>query len=105
MNNAGQSARDRPASVPRPTDETFMWSPDPRAADRMAPRIIYFPRRSILEGNGKQEALVLDLKYSLVIEATSDANSFGFSSPTLEGFTGVGDSSRGVSLTRNGVIE
>jgi predicted RNase H-like HicB family nuclease len=35
---------------------------------------------------------VLDLKYSLVIEATSDANFFGFYSPTLEGFTGVGHS-------------
>jgi hypothetical protein len=28
---------------------------------------------------------VLDLKYSLVIEATSDANFFGFYSPMLEG--------------------
>ena len=64
MNNAGQSARDRPAGVPRPTDET-MWSPDPRALIEWLPEIIYFPRRSILEGNGKQEALVLDLKYSL----------------------------------------
>ncbi len=35
---------------------------------------------------------MLDLKYSLVIEATSDANFFGFYSPTLEGFTGVGHS-------------
>ena len=33
-----------------------------------------------------------DLKYSLVIEATSDANFFGFYSPDLEGFTGVGHS-------------
>jgi predicted RNase H-like HicB family nuclease len=35
---------------------------------------------------------MLDLQYSLVIEATSDANFFGFFSPTLEGFTGVGNS-------------
>lgn len=35
---------------------------------------------------------MLDLKYSLVIEATSDASFFGFYSPTLEGFTGVGHS-------------
>jgi predicted RNase H-like HicB family nuclease len=35
---------------------------------------------------------VLDLKYSLVIEATTDASFFGFYSPTLEGFTGVGHS-------------
>jgi predicted RNase H-like HicB family nuclease len=35
---------------------------------------------------------MLDLKYSLVVEATGDANFFGFYSPTLEGFTGVGHS-------------
>ena len=35
---------------------------------------------------------MLDLKYSLVIEATADPNFFGFYSPELEGFTGVGHS-------------
>ena len=35
---------------------------------------------------------MLDLKYSLVIEATEDPNFFGFYSPELEGFTGVGHS-------------
>jgi predicted RNase H-like HicB family nuclease len=35
---------------------------------------------------------VIDLKYSLVIEATEDFNFFGFYSPDLEGFTGVGHS-------------
>ena len=35
---------------------------------------------------------MLDLKYSLVIEVTDDPNFFGFYSPTLEGFTGVGHS-------------
>ncbi len=35
---------------------------------------------------------MLDLKYSLVIEATADPNFFGFYSPTLEGFTGIGHS-------------
>ena len=35
---------------------------------------------------------MLDLKYSLVIEATDDPNFFGFYSPELEGFTGVGHS-------------
>jgi predicted RNase H-like HicB family nuclease len=35
---------------------------------------------------------MLDLKYSLVIEATEDPNFFGFYSPDLEGFTGVGNS-------------
>lgn len=35
---------------------------------------------------------MIELKYSLVIEATDDANFFGFYSPELEGFTGVGHS-------------
>jgi predicted RNase H-like HicB family nuclease len=35
---------------------------------------------------------MIDLKYALVIEATADPNFFGFYSPDLEGFTGVGHS-------------
>ena len=35
---------------------------------------------------------MLDLKYSLIIEATEDPNIFGFYSPDLEGFTGIGHS-------------
>lgn len=35
---------------------------------------------------------MIDLKYDLVIEATADPNFFGFYSPLLEGFTGVGHS-------------
>lgn len=35
---------------------------------------------------------MIDLKYSLVIEATDDTIFFGFYSPDLEGFTGVGHS-------------
>lgn len=35
---------------------------------------------------------MIDLKYSLVIEATTDPTFFGFYSPELEGFTGVGHS-------------
>ena len=35
---------------------------------------------------------MIDLKYGLVIEATADPNFFGFYSPDLEGFTGVGHS-------------
>lgn len=35
---------------------------------------------------------VIHLKYSLVIEATDDPNFFGFYSPDLLGFTGVGHS-------------
>lgn len=35
---------------------------------------------------------MIDLKYSLVIEATADPNFFGFYSAELQGFTGVGHS-------------
>ncbi|HEV8343735.1 MAG TPA: type II toxin-antitoxin system HicB family antitoxin [Candidatus Binatia bacterium] len=35
---------------------------------------------------------MIDLKYSLVIEATEDPSFFGFYSPDLEGFTGIGHS-------------
>lgn len=35
---------------------------------------------------------MIDLKYSLVIEATDDPTFFGFYSPTLAGFTGIGHS-------------
>jgi predicted RNase H-like HicB family nuclease len=35
---------------------------------------------------------MIDLRYSLVIEATEDPNFFGFHSPDLGGFTGVGNS-------------
>ena len=35
---------------------------------------------------------MIDLKYSLIIEATDDPTFFGFFSPDLEGFTGVGHS-------------
>ena len=36
--------------------------------------------------------MIIDLKYSLIVEVTSDPNFFGFYSPDLEGFTGVGHS-------------
>ena len=35
---------------------------------------------------------MIDLKYSLVIEATEDPTFFGFYSPDLEGFSGIGHS-------------
>lgn len=35
---------------------------------------------------------MIDLKYSLAIEATEDPTFFSFYSPDLEGFTGVGSS-------------
>ena len=35
---------------------------------------------------------MITLPYSLIIEATDDADFFGFYSPDLEGFTGVGHS-------------
>jgi predicted RNase H-like HicB family nuclease len=44
-----------------------------------------------LEGEIRSD-IVIDLKYSLVIEATEDPTFFGFYSPDLEGFTGIGHS-------------
>lgn len=35
---------------------------------------------------------MIDLTHSLIIEATEDPNFFGFFSPDLEGFTGIGHS-------------
>ena len=35
---------------------------------------------------------MIDLPYSLVIEATDEPDYFGFFSPELEGFTGIGHS-------------
>ena len=35
---------------------------------------------------------MIDLTYSLVIEATSEPDFFGFYSPDLEGFSGIGNS-------------
>ena len=35
---------------------------------------------------------MIDLQYSLVIEATKEPDFFGFYSPELEGFTGIGHS-------------
>ncbi len=35
---------------------------------------------------------MIDLKHSLIIEATEDPDFFGFYSPDLQGFTGVGHS-------------
>lgn len=35
---------------------------------------------------------MIDLPYSIVIEATEDPDFFGFYSPSLEGFSGIGHS-------------
>ena len=35
---------------------------------------------------------MIDLCYSLIIEATDEADYFGFYSPDLQGFTGIGHS-------------
>jgi predicted RNA binding protein YcfA (HicA-like mRNA interferase family)/predicted RNase H-like HicB family nuclease len=53
--------------------------------------------QSILKAAGlKQERLrgddMIELPYSLVIEATEEPDYFGFYSPDLEGFTGIGHS-------------
>jgi hypothetical protein len=39
-----------------------------------------------------QTQFVIELLYSLVIEATEEPDYFGFYSPDLEGFTGIGHS-------------
>ncbi|WP_202967344.1 hypothetical protein [Nitrospira moscoviensis] len=43
---------------------------------------------------------MLNLKYSLVIEATDDPTFFGFFSTDLEGFSGIGHSMK-VACTRH----
>ena len=35
---------------------------------------------------------MIELEYSLIIEATEEPDCFGFCSPDLEGFTGIGHS-------------
>jgi len=39
-----------------------------------------------------EESIMIDLPYSLVIEATKEPNCFGFCSTDLEGFSGIGHS-------------
>jgi predicted RNase H-like HicB family nuclease len=41
---------------------------------------------------GYKEIVMIDLPYSLTIEATEEPDYFGFFSPDLEGFTGIGHS-------------
>ena len=38
---------------------------------------------------------MIELPYSLIVEATEDPEYFGFYSPDLEGFTGIGHSVEG----------
>ena len=40
----------------------------------------------------KENVKMIDLPYSLIIEATEEPDYFGFYSPDLEGFTGIGHS-------------
>ena len=42
--------------------------------------------------NGEGYRFFLDLEYSLIIEATKEPDYFGFYSPDLPGFTGIGHS-------------
>jgi predicted RNase H-like HicB family nuclease len=47
------------------------------------------------EGSGnktRKEIKMIELPYSLVIEATGEPDYFGFYSPDLEGFSGIGHS-------------
>ncbi|KJR41782.1 Uncharacterized protein family UPF0150 domain protein [Candidatus Magnetoovum chiemensis] len=41
-------------------------------------------------GGGGGGRKMIELDYSLIIEATADDNYFGFYCPELEGFTGIG---------------
>jgi predicted RNase H-like HicB family nuclease len=50
----------------------------------------YLRRR--VYGKPKESKTMIDLPYSLIIEATEEPDYFGFYSPDLEGFTGVGHS-------------
>ena len=43
---------------------------------------------------------MIDLPYSLIIEATEEPDFFGFYSPDLEGFTGIGHSIEDCSIRR-----
>jgi hypothetical protein len=45
---------------------------------------------------------MIELDYSLIIEATGEPDFFGFYSPDLEGFTGKGILSRIVFTKQNG---
>jgi predicted RNase H-like HicB family nuclease len=49
---------------------------------------------TILKSAGlkRSQRLMITLPYSLVIEATKESDFFGFYSPDLEGFTGIGHS-------------
>ena len=48
---------------------------------------------------------MIDLLYRLVIEATAEPDYFGFYSPDLEGFSGIGLSVQGcISKARRGMI-
>jgi predicted RNase H-like HicB family nuclease len=46
----------------------------------------------MMDRRGAKSTIMIELKYSLVIEATSDPNLFAFYSPGLEGFSGTGSS-------------
>ncbi|MCH8204328.1 MAG: type II toxin-antitoxin system HicB family antitoxin [Candidatus Hydrogenedentes bacterium] len=49
---------------------------------------------------------MIDLPYSLVIEATDELDYFGFYSPDLEGFTGIGHSVEDcIYQARHGMVE
>src|SRR5205807_6521698 len=60
-----------------------------RGRSRQAPATPSSRRR---ESPSREGATMIDLPYSLVIEATDEPDFFGFYSPELEGFTGVGHS-------------
>src|SRR3972149_4233784 len=54
---------------------------------RLEPATLYLKRQDC-----RGPSRMIDLKYSLIIEATEDPTFFGFYLPELEGFTGIGHS-------------
>ncbi len=49
---------------------------------------------------------MIELEYSLIIEATEEPDYFGFYSPDLEGFTGIGHSIEDcIYKARGGMLE
>jgi len=50
----------------------------------------------------ESEEKMIELEYSLIVEATGEPDYFGFYSPDLEGFTGIGHSMKIVSIGEMG---
>jgi len=54
--------------------------------------LIVYVINKVVKLSRKDRSLIIDLPYSLAIEATEEPDFFGFYSPDLEGFSGIGHS-------------